>query len=223
MLGKQAECCFEYYLKQSSRYDLMAANLQIQGVDQTLGELDYIVFDQKKKCTLHIELACKFYLYDPSVLNDREANWIGANRKDTLTEKLDKLIDKQFPLLYNDQTKLKLKELDIWVNTIEQQLCLKAFLFIPKGHRKNDFSETIRNCISGYWTSFSEFVSERKEALYVVPKKKEWLLPPEKFEKWHVLSEVKATIGASINTKKSLLVYKKTKNKIERLFVVWWE
>ena len=222
MLGKQAEYCFEYYLKHSTRYDLIAANLQIQEIKQTIGELDYIVFDKQKELTLHIELACKFYLYDPSILNNGEANWIGPNRKDTLTDKLNKLVNRQFPLLYAERTKLILKELKIGSNAIEQQLCLKSFLFAPKGYQKYTFPETIENCISGYWISFFEFISEDKDALYIVPLKKEWLLPLEKFEKWLVFSEVKTIIETSIVNKKSPLVYKKNKGKIERFFVVWW-
>lgn len=222
MLGKQAECCFDYYLRESMRYDLIVANLQIQGADRTIGELDYIVFDKQKDRTLHIELACKFYLYDPSILNGPEANWIGPNRKDTLAEKLDKLVDRQFPLLFNDITRGKLEELDISVNSIEQQLCLKAFLFTPKGHQNNDLSENIKDCISGYWISFFDFISEDKDGLYAVPKKKEWLLPMEKIEKWEVFSEVKSAIERDMSNQKSPLIYKKTKDKIERFFVVWW-
>ena len=67
MLGKQAETCFEFLLKQSKRYQLLAANIQIQGEIKTLGELDYLVFDSETSKTLHIELACKFYLFDVSL------------------------------------------------------------------------------------------------------------------------------------------------------------
>lgn len=204
------------------RYDLIVANIQIQGNDRTLGELDYIVFDQQKERTLHIELACKFYLYDSAILNEQEARWIGPNRKDTLREKLDKLVHRQFPLLYNDRTKLRLREFGISDQLIEQQLCLKAFLFTPKGYPNDKFSENFRNCISGYWISFSEFIYEDKEALYAVPTKKEWLVPLEKFEKWQVFSEVRTIVEVSITNQKSPLIYKKLSRKVERFFVVWW-
>jgi len=222
MLGKQAEFCFEFYLRNVGRYKLLGANIQIQGPQQTIGELDYIVFDSLNNVNLHIELACKFYLFDPTIEGKCEAKWIGPNRKDTLEEKLEKLASKQFPLLFDDQTKLELDKLKITVDTVKQQLFLKACLFLPKKYDINELPENFQDCVVGYWIYFSDFISEDKDALYIVPSKKQWLLQPEKFEVWQPFSEAITTIELSLITKKSPLVYKKTEQKIERIFVVWW-
>jgi hypothetical protein len=222
MIGKQAEFCFEYYLKHSHRYKLLAANIQIKGETETLGEIDYLVFDTERQQMLHVELACKFYLHD-SGLNDMDlSQWIGPNRKDTLKEKLDKLHLKQFPLIKRAETQDTLKKLNIDPDTIEQQLCLKAFLFIRKGWSANQFSDSYRSCLVGYWIPFSEFITEDNTALYSIPKKKEWLLPLEQTKEYNSFSETQAILKLNIDIKRSVLIYKKQKTAITRIFVVWW-
>ena len=109
----QAEACFEAYLKASSKFELLAANLQIHSEKETLGELDYIVRNLETEKIVHIELACKFYLYDENAGELEEQKWIGPNRKDSLFDKLEKVKRKQFPLLYTTETLQKLTALGI--------------------------------------------------------------------------------------------------------------
>lgn len=222
MLGKQAEACFKYYLDHSNRYSLLASNIQIQGKTETLGELDYLVFDKLKKVNIHIELACKFYLYDPSIKGAIEKKWIGPNRKDTLIEKMDKLRTKQYPLLFKSETETKLKTLNVDVDSVKQQLCMKNYLFTEKGFIQNELPIDYQSCVRGYWIRFSEFTSEDNEALYLIPSKKQWLIPPEDLNNWQNFSEAQAVIKLSITNKRAPLVYKKTAVTLERFFVVWW-
>lgn len=222
VLGKQAEACFELYLKKCDRYKIKLANVQIQGEKETLGELDYIVFDKTLKKTIHIELACKFYLFDEKASTIPEAKWIGPNRKDTLFDKLEKLKNRQLPLIYKLQTQQILRDVDIEVTSVIQQICLKAFLFIPQKIDKNNFPENFQKCIAGYWIPLSVFSTENKEAVYAIPTKKDWLLPPEKSTEWHTFPEAKKIITENCENKKAPLVYKKHKGTLERFFVVWW-
>ena len=222
MLGKQAEACFEYLLKNSKNYQLLAANIQIQGETKTLGELDYLVFDTETKKTLHIELACKFYLFDDSLGPNYNAKWIGPNRKDTLQEKLDKVKEKQFPLLYAPETAVALKELHLDIPEVEQQVCIKSFLFLPKDFNKEQLPEPYQSCVVGTYISFSEFKEEQADALFAIPDKKQWLLPPESLPDWLSFSDAKERISSLIDTKKSPLVYKKQKGILEKFFVIWW-
>ena len=209
-------------MKHSQRYKLIAANLQIKGETETLGEIDYLVFDIETQQMLHIELACKFYLYDSKLNEPAIGKWIGPNRKDTLKEKLDKLHFKQFPLIRRAETQVTLEKLNVDSNTIGQQLCLKAFLFLRKGMSRNQFSHNYQSCLVGYWIPFSEFISEDDTALYAIPKKKEWLLPMEEIEEWMNFSEALTVITPLINSKRSTLVYQKSNSEISRFFVVWW-
>lgn len=223
MLGKQAETCFEFLLKQSKRYQLLAANIQIQGETKTLGELDYLIYDTETQKTLHIELACKFYLFDDNLGPNSEAKWIGPNRKDTLQEKLDKVTEKQFPLLFAPETADFLKDLHLDIATIEQQVCIKSFLFLPKDFNKEKFSKHYQECIVGTYIPFSEFETEENSgALFAIPDKKEWLIPPENLTEWYSFVEAKENIVSLVTNKKSPLVYKKQKDTLEKFFVVWW-
>ncbi|GHC55256.1 DUF1853 family protein [Ulvibacter litoralis] len=222
MVGKQAEFCFETYLKSTENYKILTANIQIQGTSETLGELDYLVYSINNKQILHIELACKFYVHDVSYDTNEESHWIGPNRKDTLSDKLGKLKEKQFPLLFKSETKKKLATLGIETDSIVQQVCLKAFLFIPKHLQKESFPKEYSDCIIGYWIRFHEFSSESETALYAIPKKKEWLIASQNTTEWVSFSEIQNEIKLQLDQNKSPLVYKKRQNTIERFFVVWW-
>lgn len=222
MLGKQAEYCFEFYLIASNRYKLLASNIQIQGAKQTLGEIDYLVFDRETEKVLHIELACKFYLFDPKLNSSATSGWIGPNRKDSLNDKIHKLISSQFPLLQAEETSMKLKDFGIDNASVESQLCLKAFLFVPKNLPSVKFEKNYHDCIAGYWIPFSEFISEDNNALYAIPKKKQWLLPPENSETWYTFSEAISVIKTEMLTNKSPLIFKRTQSEFTSFFVVWW-
>jgi hypothetical protein len=223
IIGKQAETIFESWLKHSKRFQLVAANIQIQGAMETLGELDYIVIDNKTDSTLHIELACKFYLLDETLGKQVLEHWIGPNRKDRLVDKLDKMKTKQFPLLHREETVSVLNEFELDISAVQQQYCLKAFLFIPKGFHQHKLPKHFQECLVGFYIHWAELDAENdKTALYVLPQKKEWLLPPESLTNWVPFSEAKESVKDLIAEKRSPLVYKKVNGCIEKFFVVWW-
>lgn len=221
IIGMQAEACFEAYLIHSKRYKLLASNLQIPGKKETLGELDYIVQNLTTKEVVHIELACKFYLYDNDITTTEESKWIGPNRKDSLYDKLEKIKSKQFPLITVKETIGKLQSLGINTPTT-QELCLKAFLFAPKEINLNTFPENYKDCIVGHWIKPTDFKEEDVDALFAIPDKKEWLLPYEQITTWLSFDEIVPEINKHFENQKSPLIYKKTGNKTERFFVVWW-
>ncbi|RDK84770.1 DUF1853 family protein [Marinirhabdus gelatinilytica] len=223
MLGKQAEFLFESWLNHSQRYQEIAKNIQIQGATETLGELDYIVRDTETKQTLHIELACKFYLLDETLGKHTTQQWIGPNRKDTLVDKLTKMETKQFPLLHRRETVQTLEHFSINISNIQQQYCIKAFVFVPKGYAVQNLPRHFQDCVVGHYISESEFKTEKDtSARYTLPQKREWLLPPESLDNWMSFQEAKTVISQSISEKRSPLVYKKIGGTLERFFVVWW-
>lgn len=229
IIGMQAEACFEAYLNHSKHYKLLASNLQIHTATssgtglarETLGELDYIVQNLKTNEIVHIELACKFYLYDNNIKTSEESKWIGPNRKDCLYDKLEKIKSKQFPLITKTETIEKLKSFSIDCPT-SQQLCLKAFLFLPKGMNIKLIPNNYKQCITGYWINQSDLIKEDSDALYAIPNKKQWLLPETDIQDWLSFSEAKLEINKLLQNKKSHLIYKKTHYNLERFFVVWW-
>lgn len=221
IIGLQAEACFEAYLTHSKHYELLVSNLQIPGDNQTLGELDYIVRNLETDEVLHIELACKFYLYDIAAGNSEEARWIGPNRKDSLLEKLEKIRSKQFPLINFPETIEHLKRLKIEIPT-SQKLCIKAFLFTHKKTEINLLNDNYKACIVGYWIYNYEFNEEDVDSQYAIPSKKEWLLPLQEITSWLSFTETKLEIDKHLQQYKSAMVYKRKPQSIERLFVVWW-
>ncbi len=221
IIGVQAEACFEAYLIYSKHYKLLISNLQIEGERETLGELDYIVQDLTTNEVVHIELACKFYLYDGKADVSEEEKWIGPNRKDSLYDKLEKLKTKQFSLISSKRTIQKLESLEVNIPT-SQELCFKAFLFVPKKTNLDIFPINFKHCIVGYWISQSDFENEDHDAVYAIPNKKQWLLPWNYITTWFSFSEIKLEIKTHIEKERSPLIYKKTSIKIERFFVVWW-
>jgi len=92
-LGKYFETLWYFWLCKQSRYDIVENNVQINIDGETLGELDFIVFDNQEKKTLHWELAVKFYL---GVDDTREMyNWHGPNLRDRLDKKVEHLLSRQ--------------------------------------------------------------------------------------------------------------------------------
>lgn len=104
-LGHLAEKIVSELIKSSSNYKVLYENIQVIEGKQTIGEIDFIIEELKTKTLIHMELAYKFYLYDPNISSEPINNWIGPNRNDSLKEKLEKLKRKQFPLLYHTRTK----------------------------------------------------------------------------------------------------------------------
>lgn len=217
----QAEACFEAYLKRSKHCDLLVSNIQIQGETETLGEIDYIIRNLNSQKITHIELACKFYLYDIDAGVNQESKWIGPNRKDSLYDKLEKIKWRQFPIIHKDETLQTLKNLNIEFPTT-QELCLKAFLFIPKEMNFQEFPISYQECIVGHWMRPNDFENEDKAAQYAIPDKKEWLLPLGQIERWHSFAEAQSIVLEQVDSHNSPLLYKKTQHTIERFFVVWW-
>ena len=220
VLGQQAEACFEAYLQRSKNFELLTANLQIKGDKQTLGELDYIVRDLTSDKVVHIELACKFYLYDENLGSSEEEKWIGPNRRDSLFDKLEKIKQQQFPIIRALETKEHLQSLGIEIPT-EQKLCLKAFLFLPPKIEAEKLPENFQNCVVGHWIKATE-IEDKENSLYAIPIKKEWLLPMDSISEWYSFSEIMERISEQLQILKSPLIYRKTPYLQEKFFVVWW-
>lgn len=223
VLGKRAESFFELALKHSDRYRVIANNIQVQQKKITLGEIDFLVEDLAKDRQVHIELVSKFYVYDPTFEKEME-RWIGPNRKDTLLQKTEKLKLKQFPLLYKPATAPYLSELNLKSDKLQQEVCFKANLFIPKNLENKEFELLNKQCITGVWLHFEEFTEiDYGKFQFLAPRKQDWSIDPKHGENWISYPEVKETILELFQKKKSPLIWiKKNRQQFERVFVVWW-
>ena len=222
VLGKRMEIFFDHLLSHSGQFEVIAKNLQIYRKKVTLGELDFLVKDLQDNSIYHIELVYKFYLYDP--LNEDEEKWIGPNRKDSLIQKISRLKHHQLPLLHAEETREILKSFDLKFQDIEQQVCFKATLFLPKAYKLHNFSKLNKSCIAGYWIRYKDFsYSEYANYSFYAPKKQDWPIDPSTNEEWNSYPVFLAQIQEFINYKKSPLVWMKYgTEEFERFFVVWW-
>ena len=223
VLGKRVESFFAIGIKNSNKLELLAANIQIYKNKITLGEIDFLLKDKVLQHCYHIELVYKFYVYDPSFSRE-QARWIGPNRKDSLLEKVNKLKTKQLPLLHLTETSKVLANLNLDAKNIEQQVCFKASIFIPKHLDKQEFPNINKECIAGYWISMSQFEEKYYERFqFFAPPKQDWPIAPKFGETWFSYSEIKTQIMELFKRKKSPLIWmKKPGNVYERFFIVWW-
>ncbi len=222
VLGKQMERLFEYFISKADDYRILDKNFQIHQNKITLGEIDFLLENIPKQQFLHVEMVYKFYIYDPSLSGYK--GWIGPNRRDSLLQKITKLKTKQFPFLYHPLTENYLNSLGVSAFQFEQQVCFKAFLFLPKNGDKINLLELNEACLAGYWIHFSEFQSKYyKDKTFICPPKQDWPLPPESGENWISFSVVCKQIQYFFLKNKSPLIWMKIDNfNYERFFVVSW-
>jgi len=126
-MGKYFETLWYFWLCNQSRYDIVENNVQINIDGETLGELDFILFDNKEKKTLHWELAVKFYL---GVGDTREmSNWHGPNRHDRLDIKVEHLVGRQSVIGEDFRVARWLKQQSLSIDSCA--VILKGRLYFP--------------------------------------------------------------------------------------------
>lgn len=144
-LGLRFEHLMWFWLKDSAYHSFQLIGHSIQIIDgkNTLGELDFLVFNQETNKVEHWEVALKFYLAEMDLLLP---HWYGLNRSDTLFRKLNHFTTKQFQFS---------QALD---QTIEQRfVILKGQLYLPLTFKnKLMHSQVLPNWINtsrriGHW------------------------------------------------------------------------
>ncbi len=162
-------------------------------------------------------------MYDPSIENELN-RWIGPNRKDSLVRKINHLKNHQLPLLFREESLASLKELKLSPKKIEQKVCFKANLFVPKKLQHSSFSYINQNCIVGFWLHLNEFSAEEYAGFqFYSPKKKDWSIEPTNHHEWKNYTEINKEINYLFQHKKAALLWmKKDEHTFERFFVVWW-
>jgi uncharacterized protein len=222
-LGRRVEHFFAYYIEQYSNKELLAANVQISSNKITIGELDFLLRDRSTGKVTHVELVYKFYIFDPESSSEA-GSWIGPNRKDSLLRKMNHLSSRQFPLLYQQETREYLKELKLEPEDIEQRVCFKANLFLPKDYKASTFQGINQNCITGYWIKKEDFLEENYgDSGFYTPKKADWPGDPAAHQNWRSFSEIKDQLQELFIQQKAPLVWrKKPLGGYEKFFIVWW-
>ncbi|QXP79362.1 MULTISPECIES: DUF1853 family protein [Winogradskyella] len=220
-LGKLVEEFVFYQLKHQTSVKWITENIQIQKEQQTIGEIDALFYVKEKP--IHLEIVYKFYLYDTQESYTNPLSyWIGPNRKDALCYKLEKLKNKQFPLLYKNETKHQLEDYNINIAEVSQKLCFKAQLFLP--YKRNDITIDAINeqCVYGFYISYKD-ISIFEAYKFYIPEKLDWLIDPHVNVEWQDFNIAKDIIEKQIKENRSPLVWLKVNNtKFEKCFITFW-
>lgn len=129
-LGNYFESLWEFWLQHQPHLQLISQRQQIYHQGKTVGEFDFIIWDEQLRQHRHQELAVKFYLgIVESPHDEPQTFWKGPNAIDRLDLKLAKLRHQQ----------LRLREHPIaqqWLHTrgitnLVPELLLKGYLFYP--------------------------------------------------------------------------------------------
>lgn len=220
-LGHSVEKIVSDLIKASTNYKILYENIQIKEGNQTIGEIDFIIEEIKTKQLIHLELAYKFYLFDPSLSSRPFNNWIGPNRNDSLKDKVAKLKNKQFPLLYKPQTKAILTAIATVV--IKQKLCLLTSLYVPY-QTEVPLAPEYQKAVKGYYIKFDLFkkVVAYKNNYFYIPAKKDWGINPASNEEWYSYQEIEMQLHTAIAEKHCLLFWQKNNDTYAEYFIVWW-
>lgn len=216
-LGKLIEQFVLFELQQDVSIELLASNIQVFRNKVTIGELDCLI--QQDETHIHLEIVYKFYLYDPNISGELK-RWIGPNRNDSLVLKLNKLKEKQLPLLYEPEVVELLNGID--VAAIDQQVLFKAQLFVPFDISVASFPLINNDCIHGIYIRLQDLIHFQDHHFFI-PSKLDWLVEPHLDVLWISVVDFKITISELLHKNKSPLCWMKSEDEVMRkLFVVWW-
>lgn len=222
-LGHQLEYVFKQLIQSSDSYKVMGHNLLIEEGKKRIGELDFILKRTEDAHYIHVELAYKFYIINPEI-SEPIYRLMGPNKRDMFYTKLDKLKEKQLPLLHHPSLSKHLEIMGCGRLKIHQRCCFKAQLFEPYGGEHASIRPLNPNCIVGKWIRFAGFNSEEfRNAFFHLPIKSQWVIAPHAEVPWmnhyETLMEVNLRM---VRENAPLLWIKWPDNRLEKLFVVWW-
>ncbi len=219
-LGQRVEQFVFEELKQFEDITILAENIQIQeNVKHTIGELDCLFLNKTQP--VHLEIQFKYYLFDDSLGDTEIECLIGPMRRDSLIQKLNKLKNKQLPLLYNKSTKPLLERLQLQAETIQQQIYFKAQIFVPYGSNLS-FKTLNNDCIYGFYFNYKE-LPKFKDCKFYNPQKVDWLLDLDTYVDWLTFEQIKPQLAIYQSENYSPLLWLKFPNgEMTKCFVVAW-
>ena len=173
-LGRYAEKLLTFYLQQMGR--LIAHNVQVRnGPNDTIGEFDFLVHDERHTGAVHWEFATKFYLLESHQEQMQAEAFVGPNLADSLGAKMDKIMQQQLRLAEHPAAAQYLPQ-----PVTNAQALVKGWLFyrnevaaarpLPPG-----LGVAPGHC-RGFWCELSALDLSLAEHYLVLPRL-EWLAP----------------------------------------------
>ena len=207
----------------SDAFDILIHNHPIKKGKRTIGEIDFILRERDTGRLLHVELTYKFYLVDPDI-TEPVHRLMGPNKRDMFFTKMEKIKNRQFPLLHSAEGKKALQKNGIDPEQVEHQCCFKAQLFNPLGTIATHIRPLNKSCISGFWIRFGDFEREEfKVHTYYVPYKSEWVVAPHDDVPWQSHFELLLDLNLRMLKENAPMVWmRRSDTEYEKFFVVWW-
>lgn len=219
-LGFLAEHFTFDFWQQAPDIDLLARNIQVNGANETLGEIDAIMKQDNQ--FIHVEIAFKIYLYDPKHGSSALDHWIGPNRKDSLVDKLERFKTHQLPLVAQPEAR---DALSPWISVMESitsKVWIKSLLFMPKG-TDIDISPLNKECIVGHYIKRNA-LEQYRDCRFFLPSKQEWMIVPHTHVNWCDFDTIGEEIDGLLAREYSPMIWTKSATgALSRMFVVWWD
>src|SRR5690554_363603 len=215
-LGKYAEQLVATFFNHSIQHHLLGNNIQLISQNKTIGEVDFLLENQKTKTNIHLEFAIKFYL---KTTENGAVEYLGPNAKDSLARKLKKMHEHQLQLLQKHQQLLPLGFQKI---IFHPKLLMKVYSFFPfeewKKRDKNFATE-------GWWLKFKDWESLVEVASYFqfINDKKQWIFPYSSQNKMQDIPESKVYLNKFFSKDRNyVMVIRWDTNKkiVDRGFIV---
>ena len=177
-VGSYFENLVLLWFKLQPDYSNVRDHIKVFEHKRTLGEMDFLVFNQQEQITLHLEVAIKFYLLTEK---QRRLQFIGPNSKDTLENKLNKLIHKQIPLSSNPLAQTALHSMP---GPVLAKGLVSGILFYPSDSDWRNppqiHASVARQHLKGWWTSSHKLLIPRasNDSHWLILRKPYWLALP---------------------------------------------
>ena len=143
-------------------------------------------------------------------------------QKQKFANELNKLEQKQLPLLYSNQCKTYLESINFDLSKVEQQVYFKAQLFVPFANQQVNLSVLNPNCVVGFYINQQE-LQQFYTYKFFIPTKKDWLVIPHSNVNWINFNEFITEIEPILERQFSPICWiKKANGEIFKIFVVWW-
>ena len=129
-LGVYFEDILELFLRKHPEVSNLKRGIQFRDEKRTIGEADFLFFDEAQARWIHLEVAVKFYLYFPSTPTAAPglSQFLGPNAKDVLERKYRHLLDHQLNLLVQAQN---LDPRLASLQPLNSRALVKGILFYP--------------------------------------------------------------------------------------------
>lgn len=170
---------------------------------------------------MHLEIVFKFYLYDPD-LSPEINRWVGPNRKDSLILKLNKLKERQLPLLHLPETAQILNQMELKAGSFEQAVNFKAQLFVPWKDSGKTYPLVNPECIIGFYLKEEELNHFADHEFYI-PTKLDWVVEPHEAVTWMKFHQFKKEVKVILEQYRSPMCWMRSKNgEMQKFFVVFF-